>query len=322
MKKINYTLFLTFLMIVAQGQNMILEQFFQNNYLINPAITGIESYLDLQLVHRDQWVNLEGAPTTSIITIHGSLNPNGFPRADFARNPMVVPNNDRMFDNNNRLGFAGFGGFALRDKIGAFQNLEVGLSYAYHLPINKKYNLSLGIAPSFVNTSLDMNFISTSVMNDPAIAGFRNYNQLHIKIGSWLYGRDSYFGISYFRSMLNTGEERNDIIATMGYRFFDQAEIWSFSPFAIARYHPSNLNFDIGLKINWNARFWFGIAYRTTNAIGYFVGLNVNTLFGFTYLYSSGLESASENVLLSSHEIGLQFRLLNRLKTICPAHLF
>lgn len=322
MKKLNTILLFIMQTNITCGQQMILEQFFQNNYLINPAVTGIEGYLDLQLVHRDQWVNLDGAPTTSIITSHGSLNPNGFPRADFHRNPISNPANERMFDQRIRRSFSGFGGFALRDKVGVFQNLEAGLSYAYHLPLSKKMNLSLGIAPSLVNTSLDMDFISAGIVNDPAITGFGNNNQMNLKIGGWLYGRDLYFGLSYVRTILGNIDGRNDVIATMGYRFFDQAEIWSFSPFLITRYHRSSLNVDLGIKANWNTRFWLGAAYRTTNSIGYFVGFNINTLLGFTYLYSSGLEGASENVLLSSHEIGLQFRLMNRLKTLCPPHLF
>ena len=322
MKRLLYIGFLVCWSAWVQGQHLILDQYFQNNYLINPAVSGIESYLDLQLAHRDQWVNIDGAPTTTMITLHGSINPDGLPRADFNRNPLPNPGHYRTFNSANRRGFSGMGGFAMRDKIGAFQNLELGVSYAYHLPLSRSFNLSLGLAPSLHNTSLDTDFLSPGLANDPAIIGFGNTNRLNLRIGSWLYGEHIYLGVSYIRTGLGTIDDRYDLIATGGYRFDDRAGIWSFSPFVIARYHPSEINMDLGLKVNWNSRLWLGATYRTTNSFTWFLGLNINTLLGITYLYNSGLEASSTNLILSSHEVGVQLRLMNRLKVLCPQHLF
>ena len=47
-------------------------QYILNNYILNPAISGIENYTDVKLSARDQWVGLNGAPRTSYFTIAGT----------------------------------------------------------------------------------------------------------------------------------------------------------------------------------------------------------------------------------------------------------
>ena len=48
-------------------------QYLMNQYILNPAITGIENYTDVKLSHRHQWVGINDAPVTTYFTIHGPL---------------------------------------------------------------------------------------------------------------------------------------------------------------------------------------------------------------------------------------------------------
>lgn len=48
-------------------------QYILNQYIINPAITGIENYVDIKASHRHQWVGLQDAPVTTYFTIHGAI---------------------------------------------------------------------------------------------------------------------------------------------------------------------------------------------------------------------------------------------------------
>src|ERR1700761_3787768 len=48
-------------------------QYVFNNYLLNPAVSGIENYTDVKAGYRSQWTGLEGAPVTSYITINAPL---------------------------------------------------------------------------------------------------------------------------------------------------------------------------------------------------------------------------------------------------------
>ena len=49
-------------------------QYIMNNYIINPALAGIENYWDVKASHRLQWVGLQDAPITTYLTIQGPLH--------------------------------------------------------------------------------------------------------------------------------------------------------------------------------------------------------------------------------------------------------
>lgn len=62
------------LVLVANAQQRpYYTQYIMNNYIINPAVAGIENYWDVKASHRMQWVGLQDAPVTTYITAHGRL---------------------------------------------------------------------------------------------------------------------------------------------------------------------------------------------------------------------------------------------------------
>ena len=74
MKKILTTVGLSFAMLAAVAQQKPqYTQYVLNQYIINPAISGIENYVDVKISARDQWVGLSGAPKTSYLTVHAPL---------------------------------------------------------------------------------------------------------------------------------------------------------------------------------------------------------------------------------------------------------
>jgi type IX secretion system PorP/SprF family membrane protein len=73
MKRLLLSVFLSVIVLhfaIAQ-QKPQYTQYVLNNLLINPAVTGIENYIDMKTGYRSQWTGLQGAPVTSYIT--GSL---------------------------------------------------------------------------------------------------------------------------------------------------------------------------------------------------------------------------------------------------------
>ena len=74
---------LCFLIVVkaCAQQQPYYTQYILNNFILNPALAGIENYWDVKASHRHQWVGLDGAPVTTYITIRGMelLMVNPFP---------------------------------------------------------------------------------------------------------------------------------------------------------------------------------------------------------------------------------------------------
>jgi type IX secretion system PorP/SprF family membrane protein len=85
---------------------------------INPAVTGNTPFIELNLFGRQQWVGVEGAPSTQMLAGHAY-----FP------------------------GISSGLGFALTNEfIGIFHNIDIKAAYAYHLPLSDGITLSLGLA--------------------------------------------------------------------------------------------------------------------------------------------------------------------------------
>ena len=111
-----------------------------NSFLFNPAVGGIESYIDLRIGQRSQWTSIEGAPTSSYISIHAPLA-----RKERVANPKNEPKKRRHSDLQTDLGpHHSIGGILQQDKTGNFERYEANISYGYHLPLSPKYTISVG----------------------------------------------------------------------------------------------------------------------------------------------------------------------------------
>ncbi|MBF98194.1 MAG: hypothetical protein CMI36_04315, partial [Owenweeksia sp.] len=72
-------LIITGLLGISLGGSMLAQQDplytqYRNNMLsVNPAYAGSRDALTIGLLHRSQWVGIDGAPTTQTLTIHGPL---------------------------------------------------------------------------------------------------------------------------------------------------------------------------------------------------------------------------------------------------------
>src|ERR1035437_3957230 len=84
-RKVIYSLF-TFLLLMNSvvvtnaQQRPYYTQYIMNNYIINPAVAGIENYWDVKASHRMQWVGLQDAPVTTYLTFHGPLKKSDYER--------------------------------------------------------------------------------------------------------------------------------------------------------------------------------------------------------------------------------------------------
>src|SRR5688572_13309914 len=75
MRKIVFGLLsILFCQSVLAQQKPHYTQYILNQYVLNPALTGIENYTDVKIGHRRQWVGIEDAPVTTYLTIHTPIN--------------------------------------------------------------------------------------------------------------------------------------------------------------------------------------------------------------------------------------------------------
>lgn len=58
----------------ADAQNELFSrQYFLNNYLMNPAVAGVNDYMDVRLSYSRQWTNIKNSPTSILFTFNTNL---------------------------------------------------------------------------------------------------------------------------------------------------------------------------------------------------------------------------------------------------------
>lgn len=306
-------------------------QYIFNNYLINPAISGIENYTDIKAGYRNQWTGLDGAPVTMYFTAQTPLG-SKFIQGD----PMSQPraNEDPMSrsyvqDYQAAPSHSGVGITVVSDKAGPITQSNYDLTYAYHLGLSSRLNLAVGVAAGLANTSLNTSQITLENALDPAIAN-GNTNQWSPDLGAgiWAYSATYFVGFSaqqilqqtlYFSSNSSYNQSKTvpHYFLTAGVKLF-LAEDITLLPSVMVKYvKPVPTTFDINMKLAFQDKFWIGGSYRRNDAIAGMAGLNIGSFLNLGYAYdftTSNLNTVSNG----THEIVLGIMLNNAYKVICP----
>jgi type IX secretion system PorP/SprF family membrane protein len=310
-------------------------QYIFNNFLLNPALSGMENYTDLKIGHRQQWAGINGAPKTSFISAHWVLGDRYL-----WRNALSLPENgDPPMGRNYMQNYTsspahhGVGFMAVNDKAGPLSFLNVALTYAYHLKVNDALNLSVGTAVGINRASLDINELLLEEQNDPALSNARN-SQLKpdLSVGLWLYGARFFAGASVQQilpqevsfsstSNHNTGTEVAHVFATAGYKLFIDDEISATSSVMLKWVGNVPLSYDANLKVSFRDRFWLGGSYRKNDSFAALAGVNFNNVFNLTYAYDY-TTSSLRSYTSGSHEIVLGFQLNNMYRVLSTQRMW
>jgi type IX secretion system PorP/SprF family membrane protein len=318
--------------LTAMGQQRPqFSQYVQNNYLLNPAVGGIESYTDLRLGFRSQWVGLEGAPITFYSSIHTSLNkndrnvPNRKSRAhDAGKFKPQANKNNRFYAKPHH----GIGAVAQLDRSGLLTTSSFNVSYSLHVPLAKDIYFSSGLSTGLVQYRLNKNELDLYTPDDPYLSGdVGNINKLDLGVGFWLYGRDFYVGASGLQLVHNRKdlEASNNPRATLqphfygtaGYRVKLDRELDVIPSVLIKMAEGGLTTVDVNAKAIYAERLWAGISYRHQDAASVMAGVHIGHYADVSYSYdfaTSDLNRVSAN----SHELTVGFKLNNSRKIICP----
>ena len=305
-------------------------QYVLNNYLANPAVAGIETYTDLRTGYRNQWLGVEGAPTTLNITIHGSLG-----NYSSSSNRNLRPSRNG-FARKNKYKKArphhGLGGLLQRDQAGLLKVSTVNGSYAYHLPLSGYFTLSSGISAGISQYSVDLAAARPINSYDPYLSGTRLSNtKLDLGLGLWLYSPDFYIGLSGAQLVRSKADVSNGdapslsllphFYATTGMRLQTSRDLMLIPSVMVKKTALASPAIDLNFRALYNQRVWGGISYRLKDAWAAMAGVNINHLIDVGYSYDVPT-SAMNQISVGSHEIILGLKLNNSRKIICPQWLW
>jgi type IX secretion system PorP/SprF family membrane protein len=326
---------LTFLNADAQ-QRPHYTQYILNNYILNPALSGIENYADLKMSARDQWVGLEGAPRTAYLTIHMPLGKKDFKTSATSFSmPGENPRGNAYWQNYTASEpHHGIGASIINDRTGLYNRFSATLSYAYHIGLAPRTNLSAGFAAGIQKIGRDGSK-STFNNGDPADPAMGMDGEVFrvrpdLSAGVWLYSANYFAGISAQQIIPQKVAFLDDtlefkiiphLFGTAGYRFLLTEDVNMIPSVMIKYLAVTDPQFELNLKLQYRDLLWIGGSYRQKDGYAGMLGLNVGNTFNVGYAYDV-TTSKLRTVSRGTHEIIIGFLIGNRYEDTCPRNIW
>lgn len=333
--------FLTFYHVGFGQQQPQYTQYIINNYIINPALSGIENYTDIKISHRLQWVGLQDAPVTTYLTISMPLGKKDDRiTATSFKMPGENPRGKNYWqDYTSAAPHSGIGLKIINDKTGPLNTFSAYASYAYHIGISPKTSIAAGFELGVRNISLNASALvfdpDNPISIDPAIGNSGEIKSFKPDMGAgiWVYSADYFIGLSaqqiipqtiYFSG--NTVKPLGSrlvphLFASAGYRFQLTEDISALPSVMMKIVEPVPVQFDFNLKLQYQDFLWVGGSYRSGNGFAGMAGMNISNTFNISYAYDY-TTSLLGTVTKGTHEIVLGFILGNRYDDSCPRNIW
>lgn len=240
---------------VQAQQNIQFTQYIFNSMSVNPAYTGYKEEWFGQLGLRSQWVGLDGAPQTGLLSIDG----------------VVDPVNKRH----------GLGLQITADELGPQSATSAYANYAFRLRLNEEdtQRLSFGVGAGVTQYSLDGALLDPVDGGDQVIPAGKISNWVpDVRFGVYYYNPKWYAGVSVMD--LLSGDQSNNIfrwdntttdnIRRRRHMYFIGGALFNLSRGLDLR--PSLLvkedfrgptSLDVNAMFIFGQRLWLGAGWRT-----------------------------------------------------------
>ncbi len=303
MKKIT-TLFI--FIIVALNtwaqQVPLYTQYMLNEFIINPAAGGRNDYFEAKSNNRYQWKGITDAPRTYILSVNGPL----------------------------RSRKVGLGGYLFTDITGPTRRTGVYASYAYHLKINDKIKLGLGLSAGLLQFTVDGSKINLHDAGDDALNNnLRSVLLPDFGFGLYLYSKQFSLGFSapqLVQNKLDLYESTSSIASKLEDHYFINGayrykpnEDFCIEPSVLVKVlKPVPTQVDLGLRAIYKDMFWIGGAYRTKDAYSAMLGLCLKKHITFAYAHDFTFSNL-KNYSSGTHEIVVGLKFIKAPKTSVPS---
>lgn len=297
-------------------------QYSQSRYIINPAATGVDEFVNINLGVRKQWSGLGQEPTTYYLGAHKGIRllqeqereplalRTSRPDAFHAEQKEAEPSNLKH----------GIGGYVLSDESGAFKNNLISLSYALHLKLTEDISVSFGANTGFHNMNFDESKAIPTELNDPKYQSFiterGSLSMIDVNMGTYIYSKDFFFGYSTNQLLgdkISFGTTSNNVLVVhhniMGGYTIQAGEDFKITPSILTKVvGGAPLSMDINFKADYQDKYFAGVSYRNQDAIALMIGGYFSDKFMVSYSYDLNT-SVLKNGSSGGHEIVLGYML-------------
>ena len=273
-------------------QDPMYTQYMYNPLSVNPGYAGSREALSIVGILREQWVGIDGAPSTQSLNLHSPI-----------------------FNDNMGLGLS-----VINDKIGPIHQTMLFADYSYSIQTTDNAKLSFGLKAGVNIFQADLLSLTPDQGGDPAMYNIDNKLLPNIGVGVFYYSDKGYVGLSapklleqmlyeYNTSVVTENKERRHYFVIGGY-VFDLSEQVKFKPaFLLKAVVGAPISIDLSANFLFRDKLGVGVAHRLDDSFSGLLQYYVTPQFRIGYAYDFTLTEL-RNYNSGSHELmlGYDFR--------------
>jgi len=291
-----------FILEVSSQQDPMYTQYMYNTLSVNPAYAGSRDALSITGLLREQWVGIEGAPSTQTLTIHSPF-----------------------YDDNMGLGFS-----IINDNVGPVHQTMLFLDYSYSIRPSENSTLAFGLKGGFNIFQADLMNLRPNDGDDPAVYNVNNQLLPNVGVGLYYYSDQGYIGLSspkllegtfneYKDGVVTENKERRHYFLIAGY-VFDLTQDLKFKPsFLVKIVEGAPVSIDLSATFFVKEKLGVGFAHRLDDSFSGLLQYYITPQFRIGYAYDFTLtELHSYNS--GSHELmlGYDFIFMENTRVFSP----
>ncbi len=257
-----------------------------NKFMYNPAVAGAYPQLHASLLHRQQWVGIDGAPTTSNLNAHAYVS-------------QIK---------------GGVGLNVINDRAGMFSAKTVSLAYAYHLMLTPDHMLGMGLSFGFMQYGYDGTWVTPDQTSDAFLPPSNSSKSVpDFGLGFYLTSEDYYLGLSATHIIPMEVDFNGTAIYNQARHYYflagydyDITDDFSLRGNIFSKTDGVSLQTDININTFYQENYWTGVSFRYEDALCFLLGFQVadNLTFAYSFdLVTSKLSTQANG----SHEVFLRY---------------
>ena len=276
--------------LISKGQqDPQYSQYIFNLQTVNPAYVGYWQTTGLTALSRDQWVGIQGHPTTQTFSMQTPL----------------------------RSLNVGIGANVIQDQVGLEKRVIVNFDYSYQIFLSENASLRFGLKGGFTNYSNNLGQYTQNTPNDPHFQGdIENKFMPNFGVGLFLSNPKYYLSLSLPAILQSTYQPNaNNFATTTQVRHYFLAGGMMFNLSDNLKFKPSIMTqtvagapflYDLSVNFLIAEKFWIGAMYRSGDAVAGIAQWIINNKLRFGYAYdytTTDLKNYNKGV----HEIMISY---------------
>jgi len=278
-----------FILEVSSQQDPMYTQYMYNTLSVNPAYAGSRDALSITGLLREQWVGIDGAPSTQTLTIHSPV-----------------------YSDNMGLGLS-----VINDEVGPVHQTMLFADYSYSIQATDNSTLSFGLKAGVNIFQADLLGLTPNEGGDPSIYNVDNRLLPNVGVGVYYYSDQGYIGVSapklleqmlkeYRDGVVTENKERRHYFLIGGY-VFDLSEEVKFKPsFLVKAVVGAPVSIDLSANFLIRDKLGLGLAHRLDDSFSGLLQYYITPQFRIGYSYDFTLTEL-QDYNSGSHELMLGY---------------